>query len=316
MADNEEGKETTSRGNEWEVVSLTASAYAAAPGPEQVELNDNDEGNAVAKDEAETSRALLMSGHFVFPPSQHENLPLEPENIEIQNLQGIEDAVPELGAEEGSRSDSKEEENWNFKEGLTMPDEFLGIQFFDEKGNRLSVHGTEFDEGTTLQGLNLIEKEQSMDSASKFSSLHSETATGGSDKYDENTIIPEEIEPFEGGLDSDISQFPKRAKEDKYDGSEVPCEVWWKRGATFLYAQAKEANAFWSIFIAAAVMGVVIIGQHWQQEKWQVLQLKWQFHTNDEKMGRMFGPISRFKDAIVGGNRRGSCIRGSSSTKP
>lgn len=316
MADNnEEGKETTTRGNEWEVVSLTASAYAAAPGPEQIELNDNDKGNAPEEeDEAETSRVMFMSGHFVFPPSQHENLPVEPENIEIHNVQGIDDNVPELGADEGGRSDTKDEENWSIK-GLAVPDEFPGIQFLDEKDNRLSIHGTKFDEGTTLQGLDFIENEQSLHSASKFSSFHSETTMGGSTTYFDDAVIPGQIEPSEGDLDSDISQLPKPEKEDEYDSSALPCEAWWKRRAASLYAHAKETNAFWSIFIAAAVMGLVIIGQRWQQERWQVLQLKWQFNISDEKMGRMLGPISRFKDVIVGGSRRGSSIRGTSSTQ-
>lgn len=32
-----------------------------------------------------------------------------------------------------------------------------------------------------------------------------------------------------------------------------------------------------------------------------------------QKMGKMMGPISRLKDVIVGGHRRGSFIRGSAS---
>ncbi|KAA8516065.1 hypothetical protein F0562_019244 [Nyssa sinensis] len=314
MADKEEGEETTSRGNEWEVVSLTASAYAAAPGPKQVEMNDSAKGNTAGEEAAETSHAMFMSGHFVFPPSQHENLQLEPENTEIHNVQVVEEVVSELGAGEGGISDSKNEENWDVKE-FTVADEFPGIQFFDEKGNRLSIRETEFEEGTDLQGLNLVDKEQSIYSAAKFSSFQSETTMGGSTAYDKNTMISEPIETSDRELDSDISQLPKPTTEDKYDGSDLPCEAWWKRRAASLFAHAKEANAFWSIFIAAAVMGLVILGQRWQQERWQVLQLKWQFSINDEKMGRMLGPISRIKDVIVGGNRRGSFIRGSSSTE-
>ncbi|PSS24281.1 ATG8-interacting protein [Actinidia chinensis var. chinensis] len=277
MADNEKGEEITSRGNEWEVVSLTASAYAAAPGLQQVELNDNDKGNLVAEDEAETSHALLMSGHFVVSPSQHENSPVESDSVEIQNTDEVEDEVPVLGADEGGRSDTKGEENWSIK-GLAMPDAFPGIEsidFFEEKNGKLSsIHGTEFDEGAALQGLNLIDKEQSMYSDAQFSSFHSETTTGGSNIYDENTIIPGPTESSEVDPDSNMSQFP--AKEDKSDGSEPPCEAWWKRRAASIYSQAKEANAVWSIFIAAAVVGLVILGQRWRQERWQALQLKWQ----------------------------------------
>ncbi|KAJ9171397.1 hypothetical protein P3X46_014773 [Hevea brasiliensis] len=289
MAANEEGEENTSRGNEWEVVSLTASTYAAASGPE-VELKYENKDNAHEEDEAETSRALFMSGHFVFPPSQHENLPLDPDNSEILNEQAGENFASEQGAEEGDESGRKDEEYFKLEE-LNVSEEFPGIQFFDDK-------------------------EQSIYSTSTFSSLHSETGLGGSAAYGENLVIPEVNEQAKEELDfsTDICHSPKPAIDGKDDGSDLPCEAWWKRRAASLYTHAKETNAFWSIFVAAAVMGLVILGQRWQQERWRVLQLKWQASIN-EKSGRMLGPLSRLKDVIVGGHRRGSLIRGSSSNE-
>jgi len=246
-----------------------------------------------------------MSGHFVFPPSQHENLPLEPENSETHNEQGgEEDAVPD----EGGRSGAKDDENWNVK-GLTESVDFPGIQVFDDKGN---IEGREFEEGMALQGLNSVDKDQSIYSAAEFGSFHSEATIGGSTIGEENRVANEPIEHYDEDLDSsDTSCLAKPVDDnDVTDGPEIPSEAWWKKRAASLYAHAKEANTFWSIFIAAAVMGLVIIGQHWQQERWQVLQLKF----NDEMMGKMLGPLSRFKDAIVGGTRRGSLIRGSTTS--
>ncbi|XP_030965284.1 ATG8-interacting protein 1 [Quercus lobata] len=309
MADNEQGEENPSRGNEWEVVSLTASAYAAAPGPKDVELKDDENGNTYREgNAAETSHALFMSGHFVFPPNQHENLPLEPE-------QGGKDVASEFDINEAGISSGKDEENWSLK-GLTVPDEFSGIQFFDEKGNRLSLHGTEFEEGTPVQGLNLVDKEQSIYSAATYGSLHGETAFGGS-TFGENMAVPGPNESSEQGLDfsPDISSSPAPVKDEKHDGSNLPCGAWWKRRAASLYAHAKEANTFWSIFIAAAVMGLVLLGQRWQQERWQAMQLKWQISINDGRPGRILGPISRLKDVIVGGHRRGSILRGSTASE-
>ncbi|KAL5792375.1 hypothetical protein ACOSP7_000969 [Xanthoceras sorbifolium] len=329
MADNE-GEENTSRGNEWEVVSLTASTYAAAPGPKNAEQNDDGKSDAAEENEAGTSHALFMSGHFVFPPSEHENLPLEPEpaKTEIHNepegkdvisefdaKEGGKDVISEFDAKEGGRSSGKDdEENWT-KE-LSVHNEFPGIQFFDEKGNKLSIHGTDFEEGTTLKGLNLSDKEESIYSAANFSSFHGEAALSGSIAYDENIETPELTEPSEQGLDlsADASNSKKPAKDDEHTGSDLPCEAWWKRRAASFCAHAKEANTIWSIFIAAAVMGIVVIGQRWQQERWQALQLKWQISINDEKASRMLGPITRLKDAIVGGHRRGSFVRGSSTS--
>ncbi|KAF8380210.1 hypothetical protein HHK36_027692 [Tetracentron sinense] len=320
MADDEkEGEETTSRRNEWEVVSLTASTYAAAPGPKGFESNVDEKGNEFGEDEEDRSRAMFMSHHFVFPPSQHENLPLEPDNSEIHKEPGdgvVPNEVPGLDVDDGNSSDRKNEENLNIK-GLAVPVDFPGIQFFDEKGNSLSLRSAEFEEGTALQGLNLVDKEQSMYSAAKFSYFQDEAAISGSTMCDENIVIPELSDPSHRSLDSssDVSNPPNSTKEDKYDGAGLPCEAWWKRRASSLYAHAKEANTFWSVFVAAAFMGLVVLGQRWQQERWQVQQLKWQFNINDEKMNWMLGPISRFKDVIVGSHRRGSVIRGSASAE-
>lgn len=271
MADNEEGEETTSRGNEWEVVSLTASAYAAAPGPKAVELSDDGKSASFKNNEAETSRAMFMSGHFVFPPSQHENLPLEPSDADIRDECGSEDVIPELNEEKGGHSDRKDEDNLKIKD-LTEGDEFPGIQLFDEGGKSLADHGKGFDKEPDIYG------------ATEFSSFHSEATIGGSTTYNGNTVIPDLVEPTEVGTDlhADISLSPKAPKDDRYDESNLPCEAWWKRRAASFYGHAKEANTFWSVFIAAAVMGLVILGQRWQHERWQVLQLKWQFGVNDE----------------------------------
>ena len=44
-------------------------------------LNKHEEmGDIVDKDKDETSNTLLMFGHFVLPPSHHENMPSGPEN--------------------------------------------------------------------------------------------------------------------------------------------------------------------------------------------------------------------------------------------
>lgn len=254
MAANEEGEKNSSRGNEWEVVSLTASTYAASPGPKEVVLKDENNDNRHGEDEAETSRALFMSGHFVFPPNQHENLPLEPDNSEILNELVEENVVSEHGVEEGDKSGGKDEENFKLEE-LNVSEEFPGIQFFDDKEQ--SIYGT-----------------------ATFSSYHSESGLEGSAAYGENLVIPEVNEQAKEALDFSMDS-PNPAKDGKYYGSGLPCEAWWKRRAASLYSHAKETNAFWSIFVAAAVMGLVILGQRWQQERWRALQLKWQASINE-----------------------------------
>ncbi|KAL6535945.1 hypothetical protein OROHE_012789 [Orobanche hederae] len=299
----DEGREeNTPRGNEWEVVTLTASAYAAAPGPKQVDPREDIQNKLDIKHEVETSSAMFMSRHFVFPPNQHENLPLEPEYKEIHSEKVIEEDVSQLVQEEGGKSDMKDEENPAFKS-----DEFPGIPIFDDKGNSLVVGGANFGKDETF------ENAQSIYSSVEISSFHCETTMGKLNNIEEGEGAGDSAEPVDSDLGSDLHDFQKSVEGDGRDPVDLPCEVWWKRRAISLYTHAKEANTFWSIFIAAAVMGLVIIGHQWQQERWKVLHLKWHFGITDERMGRMLGPISRFKDVIVGGHRRGSLVRGGTS---
>lgn len=307
MADNEEGKETGPRGNEWEVVTLSASAYAASPGPEQVDSSEDSQTRLDKEHDGETSNAMFMSSHFVFPPSQHENLPIEPEVNELHSEKGSEDDLSQLGKEEGVKSDVKDEKNSTI-EGL-MSEEFPGIQVYDEKGNTLSVSRVEFRKDVAF------DKVQSIYTPAEFSSFDSELTVGMSNNSGDSAGIDDSVEPLDGTEDPDFPNFQKPLEGDIYDGADLPCEAWWKRRAFSLYAHAKETNSVWSIFIAAAVMGLVIIGHQWQHERLQVLRLRWQLSITDERMGRLLAPISRLKDVVVGGHRRGSLLRGSTSSE-
>ncbi|EFH51287.1 hypothetical protein ARALYDRAFT_490530 [Arabidopsis lyrata subsp. lyrata] len=274
MADKDEA---ATRGNDWEVVSLTASAYAASPGPKPlVDLNDDHHKELVTPCyEAETSHPLYMSRHFVFPPSGQLEPPPTSELTEA--------------SKKITGTHCKDEGDLTLK-GLDLSDDFGGLEFFDEKGN----------------------KDENIYTTAMTTSLDEERATGGSHVYELNEPVQEPTAPV---APSDVTPDLNPTKDDdKHEVANVPpCEeAWWKRSAASLIAQAKETNTVWSICIAAAVMGIVILGQHWQQERWQILQQRWESSIGNEKAGRLMGPISRLKQAFVGGQRRDSFIRGSS----
>ncbi|KAG7553467.1 hypothetical protein ISN45_Aa06g039890 [Arabidopsis thaliana x Arabidopsis arenosa] len=279
MADKDEA---ATRGNDWEVVSLTASAYAASPGPKPVvDLKDDGHKDVVTPCyEAETSHPLYMSRHFVFPPSGQLEPPPTSELIEASKKM-------DFGFETGTHC--KDEGDLTLK-GLDLSDDFGGLEFFDEKGK----------------------KDDNIYTTAMTTSLDDERAIGGSHVYELNEPVQEPTEPVPP---SDVTPDLNPTKDDdKHEVANVPpCEeAWWKRSAASLIAQAKETNTVWSICIAAAVMGIVILGQHWQQERWQILQQRWESSIGNEKAGRLMGPISRLKQAFVGGQRRDSFIRGSS----
>lgn len=227
MADKEEassGGENTTRGTDWEVVSLTASAYAASPGPK---VHDDDvTTTTTTPSEAETSHPLYMSGHFVFPPTE------PPSALDNNN---------------NNKASKKMDSDLSLE-----PDEFAFLD--EEKGKR-----------------------------------------------DERNIYKTCLQ------DEQSSVTPPEQLEDDDDEVAANSSPWWKRSAASFISQAKETKTVWSIFIAAAVMGVVVLGKRWQHERWQ---LNWESTiANNEKAGRLMGPISRLKQAFVGGQRRDSFIR-------
>lgn len=245
MADKDE---SATRGNDWEVVSLTASAYAAAPGPKEVDLKDDDDKD-VTRYEAEASHPLYMSRHFVFPPSELENRPTDPTEL----TEASKKVDFGFSVEQDTGSCGKEEGELSLK-GLNLSDDFAGLEFSEEKGKR--------EENIYL------------------TSLHDERAIGGSHVYEQNEPVQEPTTPV---TPSDALDVSSDTKDENHEETNVPpCEAWWKRSAASLISQAKETNTVWSIFIAAAVMGIVILGQHWQQERWQILQLKWESTIGNE----------------------------------
>ncbi|MCL7047030.1 hypothetical protein MKW94_007625 [Papaver nudicaule] len=298
MGDSEEqGEGAFSRGNEWEVVSLTASAYAAAPGPKGLDANNDDMGSDVGGDEVETSTAMFMSKHFVFPPSEHENLPVQPDcsnNVAQDSLPHNE--VSPLGMEEGEKSEKFDEDSWNIK-GLEVLEELHHSQFTDEKGENPPF----CEESNSFQGIKLVNKEDTIDMNANLCSFHDVEASLSVSTLSESTncaAMPVTNDVVNVDSSSEIS---KSHNPSKGDNQGFPCEAWWKKRATSWYSQAKDAKALWSVVVAAALMGFVVIGQRWQRESCQGRQLKWHFSISDEKLYKMLNPLSRLKDVVVGG---------------
>lgn len=237
MADDEKEEEVIPpRGADWEVVSLTASTYAAAPDAKGFDPNDN--GDA----KKESPSAMFMSDHFVFPPSEHENLPIEPDCSEIHNISE--------GNTEISYEEEDEEERQDKLDDGSQGTEFLG------SASAFSAGRLEVEEDRGLQGLYSV-------------------------PYPEST---ENINPGDSpnlGLNSP-RKSTKSSDGDDYAGSGYSCVGWWKKHASSFYRQAKEANTFWSIVVAAALTGLVILGKRWHRDKWHAQELSRHMSINDE----------------------------------
>lgn len=296
--ENQGGDEIKSKGIEWEVVSLTASTYAASPGPKVPDSVHKEKASAADESEAETSQALLMSGHFVYAPGQQENLPAVEESLEINK--GEKNLVTELQTEESDRSKQKENDDLNIP-GLKVPDDFSVSEGFDGKAGSLPIHDSKFDEVNLLHGAKALDVEQVVYDSVK----NNEITLGGS------ASLHDLIEPSESALDPVVprDESDRKAHNNDKNNTEDPIpRAWWEKPVACLRAHVNETNAIWSIFIAAAVVGLVILGQKWQQERKQVLQQRLQLSLTTEKPDKAVGSLSRFKDIMVGGGQHASHI--------
>uniref|UniRef100_A0A0D9W278 ATG8-interacting protein 1 n=1 Tax=Leersia perrieri TaxID=77586 RepID=A0A0D9W278_9ORYZ len=248
MADNEKdaapevekeaaAEGSTPRGADWEVVSLTASAYAAAPGPGGVAAAETKGFDASQVEGRGSSSALFMSDHFVFPPSEHENLPIETSFDDIQTEKDAHEASTSV-EDEGFKN-----VGGNYGAGSER------IQFYDE-GRNLSAEDVE-----------------KMSEAAEYGSFHAQDGGHGFGANQDDD---------DGGADDSHgkSDLPSESADSRSHDSGAPCKCWLKKHMSCLYHQAKETNALWSVVVAAALVGLVILGR-WHKDKLHINQFKW-----------------------------------------
>ncbi|PKA58798.1 hypothetical protein AXF42_Ash000891 [Apostasia shenzhenica] len=289
--------ENPSKGTDWEVVSLTASTYAATPGSNEYDPSEQHK-NEFSKTEQEYSGAMFMSKHFIFLAGEPEHV-VEPDCCESHKEQGIQ-------CEEHMDPENFTEK----KEKLDSENDLHGSKFFD-KTQTFSDHGLDFGDGRQVDDKKLLENSQAFYISSMYNSLHKEPDVSQSIHIAEGTTIsePEHSYPEEVDYTSENSSDLNVNEKSRNKESDHSHEAWWKKRAMSIYHHARETNTFWSIFVAVAVAGLVILGKRWSREKSYFQQPKWKFGSNDEKTNAMAAPLGRFK-GILAGHQQASMRRG------
>ncbi|GER45235.1 glucose-1-phosphate adenylyltransferase family protein [Striga asiatica] len=247
MSESNGESEIGNKGKEWEVVTLTESIYAAAPASKQDNILHQVQTDLISVLSPETAHAMIMSGHFGYSSTMHEN------------------SLPKPNLDEGNKPESKHEENFNLKDPIS--DEYGEFRKYDdEKGDSMSFY-----------------------SAGKF------------DPYDDDEANVDAHEPVES-VDPAVNPDMLNFEEDKSSElPNIPCEAWWRNCADTLCGRAKSVNPYWSIAIAAAVVGIVIISNRWQRDnRPHVFQLKSLLAVDNEgTSGWILGPMATHKGASL-----------------
>ncbi|XP_062221480.1 ATG8-interacting protein 1-like [Phragmites australis] len=302
MEPDQSGNEQSSpRGNDWEVVQLTASAYASAPASRRLEPSEEAEAKKYGpKGDDDSAAALLMSGHFSVSRNEVESLLIGTDSKERQKELCSQDAVSD------ECNDEKYQETCKHK----LKDDLPRIPSFD-KGKSLSLVDMEFDDGKTLQGMSLVGEEPVGFSPPGYSAIDAEkdlswsaTESKNEKKTEESTL--HKVNPITGS-----SKAVASGEQNKPDGSGFPRDAWLKKQLLSLYKNAKESNKFWPIVAAAAALiGMAYFGRRWQKGKLQLQPVKLQPSSSKEKINHAVGPLNRIKDILVAGNYQSPGVHG------
>uniref|UniRef100_A0ACD5YVJ6 Uncharacterized protein n=2 Tax=Avena sativa TaxID=4498 RepID=A0ACD5YVJ6_AVESA len=284
--------QTSPRGNDWEVVQLTASNYASAPGAARSEPSDEEPEGQVYGTRGDDS-ALLMSGHFSVPRDEAENALTKSESNERQEARGTQYAVSDTGDEDRHEEKLKDD-------GLDR------IPSFD-KGKGLSSDDMESDDGNALPRESLAAEDPVTFSSSGYSAPVVAEKELSWSATESRTTEEKTEDPTLQNVDTvtDSSKVVATGEENRPDGSGpfVPRDAWWRKKIISLYRTAKDSNKFWPIFVAgAAVMGMVYFRRRWLKGKLHLQQVKLQPASSKERINHSIAPLNRIKDILVAGN--------------
>lgn len=145
-------------------------------------------------------------------------------------------------------------------------------------------------------------------------------------EFEPQTAEEENSRNFDESRDSDVDREGNRGSkaeenmELKHEGfgnegwveggfgdEDFRGDGWWKRQA----ASLGQSNTLWSIAVATALLGIVFLGQRWQNERWNNKQLRLQLCAKDEKISELLNQVSRLKE-VASGRRKVTVVRNGS----
>lgn len=300
MADEEKGADShSSAGNDWELVSLTASTYAAAPGPILPPLETDKRGVGYFDPKYDSPAAMFMSGHVSLPMEGHVDL------LKQSDCKGETDEVCDKEFSPAMMGDDPHDLSRSYAKAKSceskLDDDLPGFNLLDNQKS-VSLDDVVFGDAKGLGGLSLAgEEERNMFCSSGF-----DTPDAGSDIFRSahraaNAATAGIVDPACATGDDPVDSVVISGVAYIAKGqSKIPCEAWWKKTFSSLCNNSKESVTFRFIIVAATIVGLAILGQHWQREKLQRQQFRLQFNVNSEKMGcSVGGPLGQVKGSRV-----------------
>jgi hypothetical protein len=254
MADADNYSSGGGGGSGWEVVSLTASTYAAAPGPVPPLLLDSQTELSPPVDAA----AIFMSQHF--------NLPADALLADLNGPREEEEPSPAMVDDDAAGT---EDLNMQSDRQTEMQDDTLTGSEFLGDGNGLQ-------EGGGLVGSVVEERLSTILCPPEAAGSDIRTTTQHCAATDVNSASPPAAHVVPA---VSVSSGVTPVSANRGPPSKIPCEAhaWWNKTFSFLRSNSKQSLTFRFVFVAATIAGLAFPGQRDSR-----LQLRLEFNVDSE----------------------------------
>ncbi|EFJ27747.1 hypothetical protein SELMODRAFT_441457 [Selaginella moellendorffii] len=192
-----------------------------------------------------------------------------------------------LHEESGQQEQHHRQQQQQQQHDLDLLSTLISSVLESEKREGGIAEGGDLQTGTGEEASSLASLHREIVSESGFSALVPSDLHG-------NVLRPEEQEEGEAIGEEGGGGFGIGEEEDGRIGGS-----WKKKIASYI----RRASTLWSLTIAAALVGLVIIGQRWQHERWQNHQMRLQLCYKDEKISQLLFQIARLKETVSGRRR-------------
>eukprot|EP00249_Psilotum_nudum_P018205 c26691_g2_i1 orf=777-1835(+) len=75
-------------------------------------------------------------------------------------------------------------------------------------------------------------------------------------------------------------------------------DAWWRKQLAVWQSEGGPANTLWSIAVAAAVVGFLILGQRWQRLRWQNQKFRHELSTKEKKICQLMYRLLQMKECL------------------
>eukprot|EP00249_Psilotum_nudum_P018204 c26691_g1_i1 orf=629-1711(+) len=75
-------------------------------------------------------------------------------------------------------------------------------------------------------------------------------------------------------------------------------EAWWWKHLAVWQGEGGPANTLWSIAVAAAVVGLLILGHRWQRLRWQNQKFRLELSAKEKKIGQLMYQLLQMKECV------------------